>query len=447
MNTDRDDKLVTALIEGALADANGATLVCTVCGHERSCMECSTVPSMDLRHHVRALCAALVRDQVEKAELRKRLSRERTVNDHRNATIRSADHYFHCVQDYVRWVTSEPRDPLDPNDTSGRMIDAAEHFKTTRDDLNRHISRSSSNTLPDDKKKLTDLVEALRRIRFAKEDDELVAMVQRVSDRVGNVPETDEIFIQALRQVQQAGSSEAADAGMPLSTEDSMAEGIGELLDERAREADEVPLVSSDVVHARLMALATENVVKAARSATAPHIVLQIDGKTIDPTAGLHPHDAMQELRAMRTLFERTSKLLSEAREHIIALQTTPPRRFALWDPKTAEWVKAAGKPVVWDHEGQARDAATAAFQQSNVHYYEVRPFEVHYGTNDFSNPSLRTRVEKYWKLRCEYYDMWKEDFEMLQEAWRWVSYARQHVQDLAPRTSRIGRSTNDEQP
>jgi len=550
MKSDEDEKIDTAIVEQALAEVERASLVCTECGLDRSCMECSLVPKTDLRAHVRLLCSTLVRRQAEMTVMRERLSRERTVSDHRNAVIRSGDHYFACVQDYVRWIWSEPRDVRDPKDTRGRMRDAAEHYRTTRHDLDVRLSRAASVPMTDSNR-VAVLVEALHRIRYAKEEgNTLVDMVQKLSNIVGADPAADDEFLQAVRDEQRVAFLEGLKTlGVPVKYYEPrpgppphvVLQVDGEIVDptEYRRYEDEAAAANAIVIlaHTALSPFAahatrmekncvdgrsqmpdtaepvgtnglTFGNVCAARSlatristylkdykgdlwgvwaekgqcwAKNDHIMLLFpneeeakivalewsdreparrsgyvwlprlfepskDGKDARSRTGAQHLQQAQELLASRTLFEHTSKLLDEAREHIVALQTMPPRGFALWDPKRADWVRAdtamawdpkgdkwvqpAGSPMVWNHEEQARDAATKEFQRSDARY-EVRPFEAHYGTNDVSEPSLRTRVEKYWKLRCDYYDMWREDFHLLQEAWRWVSFARERIAHL----------------
>jgi hypothetical protein len=446
-----DDTLDTTL---AIYTVNNTAFVCIECGSDRSCIECSLVPTTDLRNQVRRLCAAIIRRQAEMADMRERMARERAVSDHRKAAIRSADHYFDCVQAYVRWIAVAPRDPGDPNDTAGRLRDASEHYKTTRHDLDVRLSKGEP--MPDDTK-FTKLVETLRRIRYAQEGDgDLVKMVQTVVELVGDGPKADAELLRAIRKLQRPVTLENAEPEPPLHV---VLQIDGKTLDpaevrqvigfninlwgvwaeqgqcwareERSTllfltesEAKEVAAEWSDREPAR-----RSGYVWLPRRFEVPQSMIAVADDAAADATTRGDADVRQELLATRTLYERTNKLLGEAREHITALQSMPPRRYALWDPKAADWWQVNGAPVVWDHEGQARDEAAAATapQQSELRY-EVRPFEEHYGTNDVQSHSLRTRVEKYWRLRCEYYDMWKEDFDLLQEAWRWVSYARERL-------------------
>ena len=132
----------------------------------------------------------------------------------------------------------------------------------------------------------------------------------------------------------------------------------------------------------------------------------------------------------------RATKLLREAREHIEAMTALPPRFYAMWSNRRGDWYRDEGGILYfWNTAAKAREGLTIYNQFFGRGYdaqFEVRPFEPHYATADPTPAhSLRTRVEKYWQLRCDYYDMWREDFDDVQLAIQWIRYARDRIVEL----------------
>jgi hypothetical protein len=159
----------------------------------------------------------------------------------------------------------------------------------------------------------------------------------------------------------------------------------------------------------------------------------EVDTSSSVEAQGADPTSAVAYARECE---ERATKLLREAREYIEAMAALPPRFYAMWCNRRGDWYRdEQGTPYSWNTFDKAREALTTYrvyFGRGSDAQFEIRPFEPHYATSDpIPHHSLRTRVEKYWQLRCDYYDMWREDFDDLQLALAWIRYARDRIVEL----------------